>query len=235
MLLTVASDGARIWSQAPPTGFGILMQHRIIDTVPSLRRALHDRSPEIRGIAAGILCQDHDVASIPAIEQAIRREEDRSVKAGMVRSLIQLKDWQSRTPLRKTCADAQANPDARLLAANQILDAGELVCDAPVVAILGNRPTQNQRDLAMKYLRRRYLLPETLLPAARAEAVEELGDPNPLNRQYAGECITNFGDRGSAALLQRAAEAENDPETKRHLAQSLKRLQTFLAQNPSHP
>jgi HEAT repeat protein len=211
------------------------MQHHISDTVPGLRVALHNSSPEVRAIAAGFLAEDNDVASIPAIERAIARENDRSVKAGMARSLKLLQDWQSREPLRKTCADTHANADARLLTANQLLDAGELECDAAVIAILGDRPTQTQRDLAMRYLRRRYLIPEALLPAARAEAVEELRDPNPLDRQYAGECISVLGDRPSLEALRKATEAETDPETKRHMAESLKRLQTALAQYPSHP
>ena len=234
MLLAIAFIAPCVWSQPPPSPFGILMQHHISDTVPGLRVALHNSSPEVRAIAAGFLAEDNDVASIPAIERAIARENDRSVKAGMARSLKLLQDWQSREPLRKTCEDRHAQAEARLLAANQLLDAGELDCVHTVIDILGDRPNQTERDLAMKYLRRRYTIPEALLPAARAEVVYELSDPDPLNRQYASECISIFGDRRSAAALQRAMETEPDAKTRTHMLENLRRIQTALAQNPLH-
>jgi hypothetical protein len=121
------------------------------------------------------------------------------------------------------------------VAANQLMDAKESTCAAAVVEILGAHPDQTQRNLAMKYLRRCTTMPPGLLPRATEEVIRELEDPNPLNRQYASEYISIFGNRQQAAVLQKAITREPDPTTKTHMLENLKRLQTTLTEYPSHP
>jgi HEAT repeat protein len=227
-LLLLSASMKKAAAQAPPTVESVLMQYHIPNTIPALRDALKSPNPNIRMLVAGILAQDKDVDSIPLLRDALESERVESVKLSLATSLATLKDWQGLDLLGKTCNDREANQTTRLLAANRLLDAGNNDCMASVVEILGEKPDAPSRELGLQYLRRTTSAPPFLLPKLQTILLNELQDISPINRQYAGECISVFGDANAIPALEAAISVEKNQPTRFHLEENLKRIKTRL-------
>jgi HEAT repeat protein len=215
-------------SQAPPTTEAALAQYGISNTIPALRAALKNPNPNVRGIAAGVLAEDKDLGAIPLLREALEKERVQSVKVTLAGALATLKEWQGGAFLIKTCNDKELDATTKLMAANKLLDLGGSECLPAVVNILGQEPDPPSRELGLEYLRRTTSAPAALSPRIRAILSDALRDPTPINRQYAGECLSVLGDRDSIPALESAITVEKDLPTRLHLEENLKRLKARL-------
>lgn len=217
-----------VGAQAPPTVESVLMQYHISNTIPELRAALKNKNPDVRALVARILANDRDVGSIPLLREALKKEHIESVRLSLAASLASLKDQEGLDALGKTCDDGSINQTTRLMAANQLLDAGGNGCTRSVIEILGDTPDAPSRELGLQYLRRTTLVASSLLPRLRTVLLNELRDASPMNRLYASECISVFGDANSVPALESAIAAERDRTTRLHLEENLDRLKARL-------
>lgn len=215
-------------AQAPPTVESVLMQYHISNTIPELRAALKNRNPDVRALVAKVLANDRDVGSIPLLREALKKEHIESVRLSLAASLASLKDQEGFDALGKTCNDGSTDQTTRLMAANQLLDAGGNECTRSVIEILGDNPDAPSRELGLQYLRRTTLVASSLLPRLRTILLKELRDASPMNRQYASECISVFGDANSIPALNSAIRAEKYRATRLHLEENLDRLKARL-------
>jgi HEAT repeat protein len=228
LISTVVTNLAKAVFQAPPTVDSVLMQYHIPNTIPTLRAALKNPDPNIRTLVAGVLAQDKDVDSIPLLREALESEQIESVKLSIATALASLKDYKGLDSLKTTCNDRDVRPTTRLIAANRLLEGGRDDCTASVVDILGETPDPSSRELGLQYLRRITSAPSSLLPMLQTILLNELRDTSPINRQYASECISVFGDVNAIPALEKAISIEKDQATRFHLEENLHRIKARL-------
>jgi HEAT repeat protein len=223
--------GNRAAAQAPPTPEAVLLSYGIPSTTPSLENALKHPVPAVRVIAAELLAERNDTDAIPLIQDALSKEQSPYQKVTLANSLATLKNRQGMEAFIEICNDETIESSARLQAANKVLDYGSNECTASTVMILENNPTPSSQALGLRYLRRITTAPEWLLPRLQSILQEDLKDPAPLNRQYASEALSVFGDKNSEAYLEDAIANEKEPKTRLHLKENLQRLQGRLRAN----
>jgi HEAT repeat protein len=221
--LASLAAGFQAMTQAPPTVEVWLRSHGVSDSTPALRNALKNPNPEVRSLAAGTLALRKDTESIPLIREALQKEQVPNIKVNLEHALATLQDWQGNATLIDTCNDRRIEPSLRLQAANKLLDLGGNECTPSVVEIFGNKPDPPNRALGLQFLRRVTTIPILLMPKLQASLVEGLKDPAPMNRQYASECLSVFGNRDSLRELENAVANEKDPTTRQHLEENLRR------------
>lgn len=229
----VPVDNHRALAQAPPTIEEALAAAHITNTIAALRRGLTNADPASRQLAAGVLAIAKDEGSIPYLHAAFDRETDRQAKIAIAGALATLNEWAGLDALRKMCVDSSLPDTERLTAARHLQDAGDATCLQQVLEIMDNPSDVQVRDLSMQYLRRITRCPPQLLTKLRQILSKELQDEVPMNRQYAGECLSIYGDAGSISAMQYAIATESEKPTRQSLEQNLLRLENGLAVNTS--
>ncbi len=217
------------YAQAPPTSQEVFMEHSIPFTTDGIEGALTNSDPDVRGIAAGVLAERKSIRSIPAIEYALERERVPHVRISFATALAQLQNHAGDTVLINMCTDSSSSAIDRLTAANRLLSLGDDSCIMSIVNLLKNDvddpPT---RSLTLEYFRKVANPPPSLGPRVRKYLYIVLRDPAPINRQYAGDCLSLYGNKSSKAVLAQAIAREQDQPTKAHLVENLKQLQMRL-------
>lgn len=201
-----------------------MREHGVPITTPGLEKALANPDPDVRSAAAGVLAERRSLESIPFLETAWKREAVPRVRDSMGAALQELRSHERDATLISICTNDAAAPIDRLTAANQLLSLSNPACTAAVIAQLNPADSSYTQQLTLEYLRRITHAPAAQLAPLRTYLYRELLDPLPINRQYAGECLSNFGDQASTHILEQAIEAEHDPQTKTRLIENLKRL-----------
>jgi len=126
-------------AQAPPTPEQILASKGIsTSSLTSLRQALQDPRPDVRGLAAFELADKKDKESIPLIKEALAKASTALEKQNLAGALIMLRDPQGNTAMKEVCEDETVREDSRVIGANQLWDAGDPGCMVAVIKILSS-------------------------------------------------------------------------------------------------
>ena len=211
-------------SQAPPSAAEFLGARGIAFTTPGLEKALAHPDPDVRSVVAGMLAERRSLEAIPFLETAWKREAVPHVRDAMGTALAELRSHERDASLIGICTNDRAAPIDRLTAANQLLSLSNPACTAAVIAQLSPADSSYTQQLTLEYLRKITHVPPAQLAPLRTYLYRELLDPLAINRQYASECLSLFGDQASTHILEQAIEAEHDPQTKTKLIENLKRL-----------
>lgn len=212
-------------AQAPPTIDAELRKYGIVATQPSLRSALRDERPNVRGLAAGQLASMNDTASIPLIENALQIEKDSMIRFDFASALLSLHSQVGNKTLLSICADKSLSQEHRLDAASRLVDAGDPGCLSSVGTILRQASDSANKASALLILTRVKPIPVSLLPEIHNSLRASLRDPDSAVRQYSSQCIAALGDKSAKPDLQAAIAKEPDKLTRQRMEESLQALE----------
>lgn len=216
--------------QAPPTVEASLASYGVSDSIPSLVEALRNPNHAVRGLAAGALAMRGQSAEIPEIERALNVETDQNVKVIMAKALADLHGQTGINNLIATCNDVTVSPDVRLQAAQAALDHNAQRCTRSVVDILARENVApSSLSTGLQYLSRTTSTSPETMPVVRRELASGLSSQNPMDRVFAAEALSIFGDAQSERELQDALNGEKNAAVRDKLDENLKRLRVRLA------
>jgi HEAT repeat protein len=218
--------------QQPPTAEQFLSQHRVGSSLNSLREALCNPDPAVRGVAAGVLAERRDVASIPLLKAALSAESVPRAKVAISNALTELDRQQGGLALIAHCNDPNAPVTTRLAAALRVLDLGRNDCLASVVNLLSSSPDAASREMGLTYLSRITRSPDDLRPTIQGILIKGLTDSAPPNREHASEALSILGDQSADSAFQSAIHVERDSHVRNRMEQDLSRLKARLAAKP---
>jgi HEAT repeat protein len=226
IVVSLVTSGLRLAAQAPPTIEQALQAKGVQTSIVSLRNALKDQRPEVRGLAAAMLAENKDRESIPAINQALMKASSTQERESLAQALLIFGDPAGMVEMQKICQDSEALEDLRLIVANQLADVGSNACIGSVIEILSSTNDHAVRQNAMQFLKRGGVVP----PAARVNDLQSglekaLQDEIPSNRQTASECILLFHLSSAGDSLRRAVNVEKDPATRIRMQSDLSKLE----------
>lgn len=226
VLLACSSLGISSFAraQAPPTIEQALASRGISSSVTSLRQALQDPRPDVRTLAANELAEKGDKEAIPLIRQALAKASSALEKQNFAQALITLGDPEGKSDMKSVCSDQTVQPDFRLLAASQLLDAGDNSCIDSVVELLSSTDNHVVRQGAMEFLRRSQSVPSNLLPDLEKGLVRALQDEIPSNRRSASERIAQFKIVNARDSLRKAISGETDSAARQQMELDLRKL-----------
>ena len=196
--------------QPPPTSEQFLSQHRVGSSLSSLREALHNPDPDVRGVAAGVLAERWDVVSIPLFKAALSAESAPKAKIAISNALAELDRQREGLALIALCNNPNAPATNRLSAALSVLELGRNDCLTSVVNLLSSSPDAASRGMGLSYLSRITGSPDDLQPRVQLILVKGLADSEAANREHASEALSVLGDGSSAQALELAIHNEKD-------------------------
>lgn len=217
-------------AQAPPTFEQALKAKGIQTSLMSLRNALRDPRPEVRGLAASMLAEKKDTDSIPLIVHALSKASSPLEKENLAQALLTLGDAPGHSAIREVCEDEKAGEDLRLIAAGQLAETGDKSCVKPVVEVLLHTTDHSMRQGAMEFLKRDEEVPSSLMHDLQAGLERALRDEIPSNRQLASECILLFKISSAGDSLRKAIAVEKDPATRLRMKTDLRKLESSSPQ-----
>jgi HEAT repeat protein len=226
MVVSLVSSGHRLIAQAPPTVEQALQAKGIQTSVMSLRKALRDPRPEVRGLAAAMLAEDKDKNSVPAIHQALMNASSALEKESLAQALVTLGDPEGNIAMQEICQDKKAREDLRLVVASQLADTGDNACVGSVVEILSSTNDHSVRQTAMQFLKQHQEVPPNMEHDLQSGLESALQDEIPSNRQTASECILLFRLSSASDSLRKAMNAEKDSATRLHMQSDLSKLES---------
>jgi len=162
--------------EAPPTTASFLAQHHVEDTPTALRAALSSPDPAVRGVAAGLLAQKKDTKSIPFLEAALVHEPRPDIQVTLAGALNQLGDGVGHLWLVNKCKQANAEPVARMLAANELLGAHSDECLGSALDVLAANPDHDGTSQGLLYLRKSKTPPANSLRELKIKLEATLSD-----------------------------------------------------------
>jgi HEAT repeat protein len=218
--------------QQPPTTEQFLSQHKVGSSLSSLREALHNPDPDVRGVAAGVLAERRDVASIPLLRAALSAESAPKAKIAISNALAELDRQRGGLALIALCNNPNAPATNRLSAALSVLDLGRNDCLTSVVNLLSSSPDAASRGMGLSYLSRITSSPDDLQPRVQLILVKGLADPTAANREHASEALSVLGDGSAAKALELAIRNEKDLPVRSQMEHDLSRLRARIAAKP---
>jgi len=228
VILAFFLSGYTSAQEAPQTIASFLAQHHVEDSPSGLRSALSSPDPAVRGVAAGLLAQKTDMKSIPFLEAALIREPRLDIQVALAGALNELGDGTGHRWLVNECKQANAEPVARLLAANKLLEANSDDCLGPVLDILGGRPSHDGTSLGLQYLRRSKTLPASSLKELKIKLETTISYSTSEDRWNASRILAVIGDSDSIAPMQKAIQEETNVESRHRLEDNLRALRAHL-------
>jgi HEAT repeat protein len=214
-------------AQAPPTGEQVLASKGIsTSSLTSLRQALQDPRPDVRGLAAGELADKKDKESIPLIKQVLAKASSAEEKQNLAQALITLGDPEGNAALKKVCEDETVREDSRIIAASSLVDAGDPGCLDVVVKILTSTDSDAIKQSTMYLLKRGPSVRADLLPDLQQGLEKALKDEVPGNRQLASECLAKFKMNSAIDSLKIAIAIEKDPDIRSQMEENLRKLES---------
>lgn len=218
--------------QPPPTSEQFLSQHRVGSSLSSLREALHNPDPDVRGVAAGVLAERRDVASIPLLRAALSAESVPKAKVAISNALAELDRQRGGLALIALCNNPNAPATNRLSASLSVLDLNRSDCLASVVNLLSSSPDAASREMGLTYLSRIMGSPDDLQPRVQLILVKGLADSEAANREHASEALSVLGDGSAAQALELAIHNEKDLPVRGQMEHDLSRLKARIAAKP---
>jgi HEAT repeat protein len=212
-------------SQQPPSLEEALKAKGVGLSVESLRTALQDPRPEVRSLAAGELAEKKDTASLPLIRSALAKAGTPLERLNLAEALVTLGDPEGNIALRNVCEDQNLREDSRLIAANQLFQAGDDGCISAVVHILVSTNQSAIRLSAQDFLKQEKTVPSVLIPNLQVGLKRSLLDGVPEIRRSASMLIARFGLKSLMAPLKKAFSIERDPSTRSQMQADLLQLE----------
>jgi HEAT repeat protein len=199
----------------PATVEGALRLRGYALTREALVRGLHDPNAQVRSMAADELAKQGEKEAVPAIREALLAEKEVGTRVLMANALAKLGVDAGTTELRSVCELDSASYHARLVAAMDLLSAGDATCRDQVsdmvrsMASLGSGAREDLLIYGLRLFVGRFA--PTFGPKGaevRETAATLLRDGRRGVRMAASDALAEHGDATSLEELQRAAAAE---------------------------
>ena len=216
----------------PGTIEGALQLHGYALTKESLLRGLRDANAQVRSMAADELAKQGEKDAAPAIQQALSSEKAMGTRVLMADALARLGVEAGTLELRAICEPAAASDHVRLVAAKDLLAAGDATCRDQVIDMvraMSSRGDEAREDLLIYGLTLflgRFAPPFQQKEAeVREVATTLLRDSRRGVRMAASNALGEHGDATSLAVLQEAAAAETSDIVRVRMLANIKILQ----------
>jgi len=221
--------GGRISSQELSGGrlltFKQLLQERNIElTENSLVSALHNADFHIRYLAALVLAEDKEEDAVPAITEALDRENNPETRVNMALALAQLGSERGTDALRQLCSDPHLTPTFRVYAMKYLLDLGNESCLNASTSLLRSGDP-GARVLVLSQLPRFKNVSAADSQRILALVVAALSDRESLVRIAASHALVSLKDLSAIPHLEQAIAAEHDQGTRSVLEGDLHQLE----------
>jgi len=177
-------------------------------------------------MAAGELANRKDKESVPAIRQALAKAADPNERQNLAEALITLGDPEGKAAMAALCADSSVRDDSRIIAASQLLDAGDNSGISSAIEILSATEDHSVRQGALELLRRVPAVPSNLQPALQTGLEKALRDEVPSNRVAASARIAQFKLAAADNALRTAIAVESDIATRQQMQLNLQKLES---------
>lgn len=225
---------------SPPTSLADSLRSKGIDlSRPSLLAALRNSDPQVRGLAAMKLAENHDSEAVPAIKNALAVETSPSARIDFGLALWTIKDPDGIVTLRAMCSDASLSIDAIVEVVQELsmIHESSQPCASPVLAFLDSHRDSESR------LRSLFALPD-LYPWVTPRQAENilqmlvgmLTDEDPAVRMQTAQSLVQIGMPSFEAPIRAQMLRETDPVVRSSLETSLDMLPSIPRQDgpPEH-
>lgn len=215
----------------PPTIEGALQLHGYALAKESLLRGLLDANAQVRSMAAGELAKQGEKEAAPLILDALSSEKAIGTRVWMANALVELGLQSGIAELRAVCEPATASNFPRLVAAADLLEAGDATCRDQVVDMvrtmsgLGAGAREDTLQVGLSVIGRFEPMFQPKAAEVRELATTLLRDSRRGVRMAAGNTLGRFGDATSLAVLQEAAAAETSDIARARILANIKILQ----------
>ena len=218
--------------QYMPTVERALELHGYALTRESLLRGLRDANAQVRSMAADELAKQGDKEAVPSILEALSSEKAIGTRVLMANALAKLGVEAGTVELRAICEPATASNHARLVAAGDLLRAGDATCRDQVVDIVRSINTLESTTRESLLVYGLTLFTGRFAPLFQPKAAEVrevattlLRDRDRGVRMAASNTLSEHGDAASLRELQAAAEVETDNVTRVRMLANAKTLE----------
>jgi|ERR1017187_2823719 HEAT repeat protein len=218
--------------QYMPTVERALALHGYALTRESLLRGLRDANAQVRSMAADELAKQGDKEAVPSILEALSSEKAIGTRVLMANALVKLGAETGTVELRAICESAGGSYNARLVAAGDLLRAGDPTCRDQVIDIVRSISTLEgaTRESLLIYCFSLFTGRNAPMFQPKAAEIREvattlLRDRDRGVRMSASNALGQHGDATSLRELQEAAEAETDNVTRVRMLANAKTLE----------
>jgi HEAT repeat protein len=205
-------------------------QHHIALDEPTVMSALRSNNGEVRVMAAELVGQDWPKDAVPAIEEALQKENDIRNRINMATDLARLGDALGRETLRSVCHTASEWGSVRMSAAfalsTEFQDDSCLDLVFDVLQKDSDPKDTSAKEQALE------VTPDLIGRLSRPQSqklfdllAKALGDPWPGVRITASVTLGRLGDVAAIPRLQAAIANEKDEGCRSAMAGELKSLQ----------
>ncbi len=187
--------------------------------------ALSSNDPEIRGVAAFKLAEDHDSEAVQLITNALGGENDPSVQVNLASALLSLDIPAGGTRLSTLCESTTSSTSVVIKAAQQLAyrQLGGSCAYNLIQAFNGARNKSDRVSLLSLLAQIAPNAPANLETSLLKIADEALQDPSPSIRLQSSELLVRVNTVRSLEMLSTASQNEQEPLVKRRFAEALLR------------
>jgi HEAT repeat protein len=229
--LTLASavgiNAAHVGGSAPMSVADALRAKGIDLSRPSLLAALRNSDPQIRGLAAMKLAENHDADAIPEIKDALAVEKNPTARINFGLALWSLQDPVGLSSLRAVCSDGSMAIDAIVEAVqelNMIHESSE-PCASTVIGFLEAHQDSESRLRSLFALADLY---PWVTPGEGQKVLQMLlgmlSDDDPSVRMQTAQSLVQIGLPASAGPIRAQMLRETDPTIRDSLQTALDML-----------
>ncbi|HTS55132.1 MAG TPA: HEAT repeat domain-containing protein [Burkholderiales bacterium] len=201
-------------------------------TRESLVRALRDPDAQVRSMAADELAKRGDKEAAPSILEALSSEKAIGTRVWMANALLKLGVAEGTSELRAICGPTTASYYPRLVAAGDLLGAGDATCRDQVIDMVRSMSTLESTLRESLLVYGLTLFTGRFAPMFQPKAAEVrevattlLADKVRGVRMAASNALGEHGDAASLQALQEAAEAETEDVVRVRMLTNVKILQ----------
>jgi hypothetical protein len=192
-----------------PTGSFLGEDRGSVDpnVIEALGRALDDPEARVRADAAYALGRLEEPKAVAALGHALRSDQDASVREMAAWALGRIEDPAGVLTLGEAVT-SDTSRDVRAMAAWALGAVEDAAAASPLSAALSDRDPEVRGRAA-------WALGQVEPASAPAALLDALGDPDPDVRLKAAWAVGQIEDPAAIPLLERALDAERQPEAKR--------------------
>lgn len=202
----------------------ILQEHKIELTEDSLVSALRNPDSHTRYLAALVLAEDKAKNAVPAITEALGKENNPETYVNMALALAQLGSDRGTNSLKEACTDVHLTPTFRVYAVKYLLDLGKESCLNSTLVLLRSETDPGVKVLALSQLPRFQNVSAADSQAILGSVLAALSDQEPLVRIAASHALVPLRELSAVPRLEQAIAAEHDEGTRSILAGDLSQL-----------
>src|ERR1700758_4286571 len=208
-LLTVSVSSQELSTGRLVTFRQLLQERKIELTEDSLVSALRNPDSHIRYLAALVLAEDKAKDAVPAITEALEKEDNPETHVNMALALAQLGSDKGTDSLKEACTDARLSPMFRAYAMKYLLDLGKESCLNSTASLLRSADP-GVKILALSQLSRFQSVSAADSQAILASVLAALSDPESLVRIAASHALVSLNELSAVPRLEQAVAAEHD-------------------------